>query len=141
MITFLDFHKTIFDTDAYKAALLAEGESVDASRFVYPDALQALKSLENNGVVITSAAPELVKAALRNVPRLTLLATGGASKVAYLASWPGYYGQEAVIVDDRAEELVELREAYPALKCIEMRRDGKDGHGQFKVIRSLSELP
>jgi len=139
MISFLDFHKTIFDTDGYESAL-RKGEA-DPADFVYPDAVQALKSLENNGIVITSASPKLVEAALKNIPRLTFLSTEGASKASYLASWPGYYGQEAVFVDDRPDELASLSSAYPALKCIEIRRDGEEGEGRFKVIHSLSELP
>lgn len=139
MITFLDFHRTIFDTDAYDCAV-RDGETVDPSAFVYPDATQALKSLENNGVVVTSAAEDLVATALKHIPRLTILATMGASKEAYLASWPGYYGQAAVFVDDSPDELVQLTDAHPALTCIEIRRDGKEGDGRFKVITSLSEL-
>lgn len=139
MISFLDFHRTIFDSDGYDAAL--RGGEADPTQFVYPDAIQTLRSLENNGIVITSASAELVQAALKNIPRLTFLATEGKSKAAYLASWPGYYGQEAVFVDDRADELLELSAAYPALTCIEIRRDGNEGDGRFKVVRSLSELP
>jgi hypothetical protein len=139
MITFLDFHRTIFDTDAYECAV-RDGETVDPSAFVYPDAAQALRSLENNGVVVTSAAEDFVAAALKHIPRLTILSTAGMSKEAYLASWPGYYGQTAVFVDDSPDELVHLTDAHPTLTCVEIRRDGKEGDGRFKVITSLSEL-
>jgi hypothetical protein len=139
MITFLDFHRTIFDTDAYDVAV-RDGETVDPSAFVYPDAAQALRSLENNGVVITSAAEDFVASALKHIPRLTILATLGVGKAAYLASWPGYYGQAAVFVDDSPDELVQLTDVHPALTGVEIRRDGKEGHGRFKVITSLSEL-
>ncbi len=139
MITFLDFHRTLFDTDAYELAT-RQGETVDPSAFVYPDAVQALRSLENNGVVVTSAAEDFVASALKHIPRLTILATAGMIKEAYLASWPGYYGQAAVFVDDSPDELVQLTEVHPALTGVEIRRDEKEGDGKFKVITSLSEL-
>ncbi|MBU1292540.1 hypothetical protein KJ819_00545 [Patescibacteria group bacterium] len=141
MITFLDFHNTVFNSAAYDAAVRSGETSPELSQFVYPDAVQTLKSLENNGVVITSAPAEFVKAALAHIPRITFLATEGKSKAEYLALWPGYYGQEAVFVDDSVADLLEVSQKYPALECIEMRRDGLSGEGSFKVVTSLSQLP
>ncbi|GEM_PF-4046175 len=141
MITFLDFHNTVFNSNAYDAAVRSGDGTPDPTQFVYPDAVQTLKSLENNGVVVTSAPADFVKAALAHIPRITFLATEGKSKAEYLSLWPGYYGQEAVFVDDSVSELTELSEKYPSLKCIEIRRDLAEGAGMFKVITSLSQLP
>ncbi len=116
----------------------------ELTRFVYPDAIQAIRALENNGVVITYGEPDHQKAkvesALAGVPRLTVLYTGLMGKADYLEGWPGYYGAEAVFVDDRVIELISVSERFPNIRCIEMRRDGTVGDGRWSVIHSLSAL-
>ncbi len=187
---FLDFDRTLFDTDAYNASLIDEEgcapfrdelervvragrdetlvggaermmtwEKVSnavrcgalafpegyLSRFLYGDVTELLRNLGNEAVIVTFGEVERqrvkVESALAGVVRLTVLYTGDKPKAEYLSSWPGYYGQEAVFVDDRAVELEGLAGAYPSLKLYEMRRDGGQGDGRWPVIRSLSELP
>ncbi len=190
MMYFLDFDRTLFDTDAYNESLpdepgcapfkdqlrtalaagrdhtltggndrqeawkkvseaIACGDLVfppgHLARFVYPDARQALKTLENNAIVITYGEVGRqrikVESALSDIPRLTVLYTGEEDKATYLSHWPGYYGGEAVAVDDRPVELEVLAERFPQLKLFEIRRDVSAGDGRFTVIRSLAELP
>lgn len=115
------------------------------SRFVYPDALHALRSLENNAVVITYGDVELqrakIESALAGIPRLTVLYTGQERKATYLSQWPGYYGTPAIAVDDRVAELELLAATHPSLQLFEMRRDQGPGDGRWPVIRTLAELP
>lgn len=114
-------------------------------KFVYPDALEFLRGLGNEAVVVTygevSRQKVKVESALANVVRVTVLYTDHQSKAEYLSTWPGYYGQEAVFVDDRVVELEGLAVRFPKLKLFEIRRDDKEGDGRFTVIRSFNELP
>ena len=190
MMYFLDFDRTLFDTDAYNTSLVDEAgcaplkedlarvlsvgrddtlvppperarvwelisDAIRAGtlsfapgylkRFLYADVSETLRGLGNEALIITYGE-ELrqrvkVESALADVVRLTALYTGDKSKAEYLATWPGYYGQEAIFVDDRSVELEALAEKFPQLKLYEMRRDGKEGDGRWPVVRSLSELP
>lgn len=131
-------------SDAIKSGALTFAPGALA-RFMYPDALQALRTLENNAVVITYGEIDRqrvkIESALAGIPRVTVLYTGEVDKATYLSTWPGYFGTEAVLVDDRAAELESLAKAHPALRLFEMRRDGGAGDGRWPVIHSLSELP
>jgi FMN phosphatase YigB (HAD superfamily) len=190
MMYFLDFDRTLFDTDTFNRSLpdepgcaafaddlravvsVARDETLtggDAriaawdklqkavkegalsfspgylARFLYADVAECMRGLGNEAVVITYGGIEWQKAkvesALADIVRVTALYTDAATKADYLASWPGYYGQEAFFVDDRVAELELLALRFPQLKLYEIRRDGKEGDGRWPVIRSLSELP
>lgn len=187
---FLDFDRTLFDTDAFNTSLIDEpgckafaeelrtvitagrddtltggtariqawekvAHAVESGtlsfapgylkRFLYQDVAEFMRSLGNEALIISFGDAEWQKAkiesALADVVRVTTLYTGHTPKAEYLASWPGYYGQEAAFVDDRVAELELLHDAFPALRLFEMRRDGKEGDGRWPVIRSLSDLP
>ena len=190
MIHFLDFDRTLFDTDAYAQSLIEEPgcasfkeelRAVFAQRrddtltggvertyvwnkvteafrsgtlsfpkgylakFLYQDVAEHLRNMGNEAIVVTfgeqNRQQKKIESALADIVRLTVLYTDTKNKAEYLASWPGYYGQEAIFVDDRPIELEALSSAFPNLKLFEMRRDGKAGDGRFSVIHSLSELP
>lgn len=190
MMYFLDFDRTLFDTDTFNSTLpdepgcaafadelravvaagrdetitggearaaawdklrtAVEGKTLSfapgyLTRFLYPDVAECMRGLGNEAIVITYGSKTWqqakVESALADIVRVTALYTDAAPKADYLASWPGYYGQEAIFVDDRAAELELLAERFPHLKLYEIRRDGKDGDGRWPVIRSLSELP
>lgn len=114
-------------------------------RFLYPDVPEFLRMLGNEAIIVTFGEPlrqkMKVESALGNVVRVTALYTDYASKAEYLSTWPGYYGQQAVFVDDRVAELEELAKRFPALKLFEIRRDEKEGDGRWPVIRTLHDLP
>jgi FMN phosphatase YigB (HAD superfamily) len=190
MMYFLDFDRTLFDTDAYNRSLLDEPGCADfrdelaailplkrdntvvppperervwaliskafesgalsfapgyLSRFLYADVVETLRGLGNEALIITygEATRQRLKieSALADVVRLTVLYTEDKPKVDFLAEWPGYYGSDAVLVDDRPAELGPLSEKFPNLRLFEMRRDGGAGDGRWPVIRSLTELP
>lgn len=203
MIYFLDFDRTLFDTDAFNASLpdepgcaafadelrevIAQGRDQTLTggenrlrawkkvsealqdgtlafspgyleRFLYADAKEFLRSLGNEAIVITYGDEHLqrmkVESALANVVRVTTVYTGTVPKAEFLSSWPGYHGQEAVFVDDRDAELIELARKYPNMKLFKMHRAGArtaprsvegaplfESEGRWKLIRSLSELP
>lgn len=187
---FLDFDRTLFDTDAYNASLpdepgcapfkddliqvLAEKREdtlvppaerarvwnlITAAvqsgtlsfppryleRFLYADVFEFLRGLGNEAIIITYGEETRqrlkVESALASVVRLTTLYTGDDSKADFLSRWPGYYGQEAIFVDDRAAELEALALRFPALKLYQMKRGEDAGDGRWPVIRSLAELP
>lgn len=190
MIYFLDFDRTLYDTDAHLASLpdepgvaafrdelaavvsarrdetltggserLAAWDKLSAAaesgalsyapgaleKYLYQDVPEFLRAMGNEAIVITYGNPvwqkTKVESALANIVRTTVLYTGSVHKAEYLSTWPGYYGQEAVMVDDRPAELEALGARYPALKLFQMKRDGKEGDGRWPVIRSLAELP
>ncbi len=114
-------------------------------KYLYKDVSEFLRALGNEAIIITYGnavwQKTKVESALANVVRTTVLYTGVLHKAEYLSTWPGYYGQEAVFVDDRPAELEALAAKYPALKLYQMVRDGSPGDGRWPVVRSLSELP
>ncbi len=124
------------------ALTFAPGE---LARFLYPDVPEFLRGMGNEAVIMTLGEIERqrvkITSSLADVVRLTVLYTGKELKAEYLSEWPGYYGQQALLVDDRAVELEALAERFPALSLYEMRRDGAPGDGRWPVVRSLTELP
>lgn len=126
---FLDFENTLFDSQNGK---------------LYADTTELLRSLGNEAIVISrgdTKQEENIRGILQDVVRVTVLTTGTKTKAEYLANWPGYYGQEAVLVDDNPDELSALSEAFANLKLFEMRRNGVKGDNRFTQVYSLSELP
>jgi len=198
---FLDFDRTLFDTDAYNASLADEpgcapfredilkvlsqkrddtlvppaerarvwglvSEAIKSGalsfppgyleRFLYADVAETLRSLGNEAVIITygeEARQRLkIESALANAVRVTVLYTGDLSKANYLSSWPGYYGQEAAMVEDRTAELEALAEKFPKMKLFKIERGARppqsiegapsfESEGRWKTIHSLAELP
>lgn len=190
MIYFLDFDRTLFDTDAYLhtlpnhpgcASFKEELEEVlsqkrddtvsggeqrlevwnkvsdairsgeisfapgELSHFLYADVSEFLRMMGNEAIIVTYGEPERqkikIESALSHIVRRTVLYIDMKSKAEFLSTWPGYYGQEAVLVDDRPQELEALMNAFPALKLFEMRRDAREGDGRWPVLHTLSDLP
>lgn len=159
---YLDFDRTLFDTDAFKAWLvtdrnipLAEVEARcnegtltfapgELARFLYPDAAAFLREKENAVTIITFGNRELqerkAQSALFGIPRMSVMYTGDTRKGNYLAPHTHLHAG-AVLVDDTPLELEILATECPGLPLYEMRRDGREGDGRWPVIRSLAELP
>lgn len=150
---FLDFEKTLFDTDAFARYVTERAGSTDEglvfapgelSPFLYPDAATFLREKENAVTIITSGDSSLqepkIKSALFGIPRMSVMYTGEARKGAYLAPHTHLHAG-ALAVDDSPAELAILAEECPPIKLYEMRRDGGAGDGRWPVIRTLSELP
>ena len=169
MTYFLDFDRTLFDTEAFKRMLrdrLCSGapasnqelvERIHAAclsgevtfapgelaSFIYPDARTFLESEQAGMAVITYGNPELqrmkVESALPEF-RGDVHYTGDSRKAAYLAHLGGAY-ERAVAVDDAPIELAAWTETFPAFSIYEIRRDDMSGDGRWPVIHSLLELP
>lgn len=143
MTYLVDFYRTVFDPDAYAAA----GKPVedDLSRFLYPDAAQFLRDKENGAMIVSSMTKEdnveLVRAAFRGIPRVSVMYTAGVRKGDYLAPYIGMYGAAPVFADDTVAELESMARRCPQARLFEVRRDGAPGDGRWPVIRSLAELP
>lgn len=152
---YLDFDRTVFDTDAFKAAYSAQLAAYDAgapisfepgelSRFLYPDAAQFLREKENAVTIITFGVASFqeakAKSALYGIPRMSVMYTGDVRKGAFLAPHTHLHAG-AVLADDSPEELEILAAECPQLALYEMRRDGGEGDGRWPVVRSLADLP
>lgn len=162
---YVDFDRTIFDTDAFIIAM-AERLQVPASElpavlkegltsgtltfadlelrpYVYPDALAFLREKENAATIITFGNRVVqeakIKSALSGIPRLSIMYTESLHKADYLAPHTHLH-QGAVLVDDRWEELEKLSKMCAPLELREMRRDERRGDGRWQVITSLAEL-
>lgn len=151
---YLDFDRTVFNTDAFIAHW--EQRAVDRggtepifvpgelSQFLYPDAAQFLRDKENAVTIITFGEQALqeakIKSALHGIPRMAVMYTGIVRKGEFLAPHTHLH-HDAVLVDDSPEELEVLAAQCPDLGLYEMRRDGGVGDGRWPVVRLVSELP
>jgi len=170
MIYFLDFDRTMFDTDAFIRDLRLKDTSLDAcaptqlasvledrirqgvlsfepgelAPYVYPDAAQFLRDKENAVAVITYGPRAFqeakTKSAFHGIPRVSVMYTENVRKGPFLAPHTHLH-RDAVLADDTVEELELLTEACPDIRLFEMRRDGASGDGRWPVIRALTELP
>lgn len=190
MTYFLDFDRTLFDSDAYNEYLLTLpacaslhdelrevlGEGRDQtkvptekrmevwdkltdlikngtlsfapgelSQFVYHDVPEFLRMMGNEAIIITYGEKirQKVKidSALAGIVRLTVLYTEDLLKADYLLKYPHLVPAQAIFVDDLAEHLEGVENAFPQVQLFEMRRDGKKGDGKWKAVHSLTELP
>lgn len=151
---YLDFDRTIFDTDAFvtywhQRAVAAGGTEPifapgELSQFLYSDAAQFLRDKENAVTIITFGEQALqeakIKSALYGIPRMAVMYTGVVRKGDFLAPHTHLH-HDAVLVDDSPEELEVLAAACPDLQLYEIRRDGGAGDGRWPVVRLVSELP
>lgn len=169
MTYFLDFDRTMFDTDTFKewlwereglSALSPEDQLAEIyrraeagtlvflpgelSRFVYQDAAAFLREKENSVTVITFGNSALqglkTKSAFHGIPRVSVMLTGEVRKGDFLAPHTHLH-DGATLTDDAAVELEIVARTCPGIQLFEMRRDGKEGDGRWPVIRSLQELP
>lgn len=152
MMYFLDFDRTLFDTDTFKVDY-AESIAVrkltcvrgELTRYLYPDVPEILRALGNEAVIITYGDAlwqrAKIESALAGIVRLTVLYDPeGVSKADFLKQWPGYHGAPACFVDDCVSELDGMAAAFSHIKPYEMRRDGGSDDGRWPVIRSLFEV-
>jgi hypothetical protein len=166
---YLDFDRTIFDTDAFKEYVrgLPGNEALQAcspeelgpaivalkdlsfapgelSRFLYPDAAQFLRDKENAVTIITfgdrAFQEAKAKSALYGIPRMSVMYTGDIRKGKHLAPHVHLHA-DAILVDDAPLELEILAAECPRLQLYEIRREGGEGDGRWPIIESLTELP
>ncbi|KND47913.1 MAG: hypothetical protein AB199_04115 [Parcubacteria bacterium C7867-004] len=169
MTYYLDFDRTMFDTEAFKEWLwkregtedLSPEERVldayrkaddgtlsfapgELSRFLYQDAAAFLREKENSVTVITYGNKALqeakTKSAFHGIPRVSVMLTGDVRKGVFLAPHAHLHAG-AVLADDTPLELEIISRECPGLALYEVRRDGKEEDGRWPVVRSLSELP
>lgn len=151
---YLDFDRTVFDTDAFIAYWQARPQEQggndevfipgELSQFLYQDAAQFLRDKENAVTIITFGTPTFqeakIKSALYGIPRMSVMYTGEVRKGEFLAPHTHLHA-DALVVDDSPEELEILAAACPELELYEIRRDGAVGDGRWSVVRGLGELP
>ncbi len=147
MTYFLDFERTLFNTDAF-AARIRSGIPVapeELKSFVYADVPEFLRMAGNEAIIVTSGsqAEQLpkIEQALAGIPRLSVLCVGVTPKGEYLKDRMRAYGSSPVFTDDSLSQLESVSQHCPQAKVFEMRRDGGAGDGRWPVIRSLTELP
>lgn len=148
---YLDFDRTLFDTDRFKDAYAERCleqdvafEPGELTPFLFADAAQFLRDKENAVTIITFGERALqekkVKSALHGIPRMSVMYTEEVRKGCFLEPHTHLH-EGALLVDDSIEELTELEARCEKLALYEMRRDGAAGDGRWPVIRSLPELP
>mgnify|MGYP006361825151 CR=1 FL=1 len=150
---YLDFDRTIFDTDAFvaywQARVAADGGQEEQfapgelSQFLYADAAQFLRDKENAVTIITFGTADFqeakIKSALHGIPRMSVMYTGEVRKGDFLAPHTHLHA-DAVLVDDSPEELEILARTCPDLGLYEIRRDGGMGDGRWPVVRVVGEV-
>ncbi len=164
MTYFLDFDRTVFDTDPFKEYLRARpgldlGRSLndqvqdgslafahgELARFVYPDAAEFLRAHGSDVVIVTFGNAILQQAKVENalagmMPK-DVRYTGDIRKGEYMKERIVAYEGPFAFADDTPHELAGMQAQFPEFSCYEMRRDGGAGDGRWPVIRSLAELP
>ena len=153
MMYFLDFDRTLFDTEAFVASMqsrLAVPDDLtfapgELSPFVYPDVPEFLRLLGNEAVIVTHGNPVLqrmkVESALTGIPRISALYVDQELKGPHVATCLAGSGVPALFSDDTPRELASVETCCPNIRLFEMRRDGGVGDGRWPVVRSLFDLP
>src|SRR3989344_3941979 len=152
MMYFLDFDRTLFDTEAFIASMQSRLEAGDLSfapgelaLFIYPDVPEFLRALGNEAVIVTHGNPVLqrmkVESALTGIPRVSVIYVDQEPKGPRVARRLAGSGVPALFSDDTPLELASVETCCPNIRLFEMRRDGGVGDGRWPVVRSLFDLP
>ena len=168
---FLDFDRTLFDTDGFVAYVAErfslQGEKIEntilsatliskaekgclmfepgeLSRFLYEDAASFLREKENAVTIITFGNKALQECKIKS-------ALHGIPRMSVMYTGDVRKGDflaphthlhdGALAIDDSRIELEVLSRGCPGLALCEIRRDGTSGDGRWQVIRSLAEVP
>jgi len=156
MTYFIDFDRTIFDTDAFKSryglmhmlmTFFATGRSgfapSELQKYLYPDVPAFLEAHGADTLVVTYGVEAFIMAkvssALAKFPLKRIVYT--AEKKGHImkklcAEIPGPYR----FIDDAVFQLASVARHCPSVELFEMRRDGRVGDGRWKVIHNLDEL-
>lgn len=169
MTFFLDFDRTLFDTDALIAYMKEQENTKDIYllenddaikqelarraesgaivfapnelvQFLYPDVEHFVHA--HNVIAITSGFASFQELKVRNVLShitIDVWYTERISKGQYLKEKLGP-NTMGVFVDDRLTELDSMVAHAPRIRVFEMRRDGKEGSGKYPVVHNLAEL-
>lgn len=168
---FLDFDRTVFDTDAFVrhlaerpdigalaneetalAALLEERAKDgtlsfapgELSSFLYPDAAAFLREKENAVTIITFGNPALQELKAKSALfgiPRMSVMYTGGVRKGEFLAPHTHLHEGAIAVDDSPLELEQLASACEPIVLYEIRRDGNAGDGRWPVVRSLAELP
>src|SRR3989338_5296582 len=134
MMYFLDFDRTLFDTEAFVASMqsrLAVPDDLtfapgELAPFVYPDVPEFLRMLGNEAVIVTHGNPVFQKmkiiSALAGIPRISALYVGNEPKGLFLAPRYAGYSSEQIFTDDTPPELESVAAHCPSIRLFEMRR-------------------
>ncbi len=125
-------------------ALVIEPSAV--ARCVYDDAQSFVARHMPDIVVVTAGDGAFqgykVKHAFPSASFRDVLFCGErGNKGSVIREWLREDRQDAIFVDDAETELTSVSAACPWIRLFEMRRDGKEGSGNYPVIHSLTELP
>jgi len=153
MMYFLDFDRTLFNTDAFIASMQSRLAALDdlsfapgeLTPFIYSDVPEFLRALGNEAVIVTHGNPVLqrmkIESALAGIPRVSAIYVNQELKGPHLATRLAGSGARALFVDDTPLQLESVETHCPAVALYEMRRDGGTGDGRWPVVRSLLDLP
>lgn len=163
MIFFLDFDRTLFDTEKFYNALeraLIVPEDVlsisDIKNFLYADSLPFLDErkvagdsliLASRGTIIiqkTKAEQSGILAYLSDALYVEPGTSKGSAIQAYLAEHPVVEGEKAFFLDDTITELEEVQKQCPSVQSVRMRRASARNAGQeaphLTEVKNFSEL-
>jgi hypothetical protein len=170
MTYFLDFDRTLFDTErmipylfakpacAYLQGPLVREHSTELDMLVQKGALVLTKGelasylfddtkdfLRTHQCVIVTAGPlgwqkAKVESALPDF-NLPVLYTGDIAKGIAMQDYLRDATPPFVFADDSLQQLDSVAQHEPGVQVFEMRRDGGLGSGKYPVARSLAELP
>ena len=158
---FLDFDRTIFDTDAMYQIMrnqlpessIGSTESldvIDAHSLLFPDALEFFSNHYPAEIFIVSSCAgttadwdmnfQKEKINLSGVKKYVneILVVEGSKVQAIKKKLKS--GEGAVFVDDFDKHLNDVHESLSDIKVVQIDRLGKVGSGKFPIIKSLVEL-
>ena len=149
MTYFLDFDRTLFDTDAFLASLSDDAQQEFApgelSKFLYPDVPEFFRMHEGNCIVITFGTVEQqrakIESAMARLPRVQNRYIDTQNTSPFITQMAAAYTSGSIAAADTAEELEAIAKAAPQVKLFEMRRDGGAGDGRWPVVHSLTDIP
>lgn len=162
---FLDFDRVIFDVDAYYKDIENRGLAqlvvhpdvwnvLDAKAYVYPDAIDFLKTHDPNTIsVITAMSPQFGPHA-REFQKRKVQISGVEAQVGSVIFMEGLKGSHirdayssgpAVFVDDKLEQVASVHRDNPSVIVVHMVRTAPSKEIQFNtppfpIINSFVEL-
>ena len=171
MTYFLDFDRTIFDTNRLYKLLFARPEYAHVERLprleqaaVFADFLTNNKLSFTPGELVPLLCDDVppffashscvlvtfghllwqktkIENAFNGAPAFPVIYTEFNSKGPALAREVAHYSSPHIFIDDEPTHLDSVSQSVPDMQILEMRRDGKEGCGRYPIIRSLTGLP
>jgi hypothetical protein len=143
---FIDFDRTIFETDLFKAQHKAPRlffRTDELDKYLYPEVPNFLRTYGNQISIVTYGVEAFIMAKVTNA-----LSGFAVSDIVYTKRGKGHVLKRLcresegpfVFVDDAIFQLESVSKRCPYVNVIEMRRDDKAPDGRWPVIHSLDEL-